>query len=98
MYEQRQYYVYILAKHQNGALYTGMTNDLARRIHDHRSKAVPGHTRKYDIARLVWYETHPTLDSAYLREKRIKAWKRAWKIQLIETANPTWRDLTETLI
>jgi putative endonuclease len=59
MVEDRLYYVYILAKHQNGALYTGMTSDLPRRVHEHRSKAVPGHTRKYDITRLVWYETPP---------------------------------------
>lgn len=98
MYEDRQYYVYILTNKRNGTLYTGMTNDLARRVYEHRSKSVPGFTRKYDLTRLVWYEMHPTLDSAYQREKRIKEWKRIWKIDLIEAANPGWRDLSEILM
>lgn len=98
MYEERQYSVYILSNKRNGTLYTGMTNDLARRVFEHRSKAVPGFTRKYDLTRLVWYEVHGTLESAYQREKRIKEWKRAWKIELIEALNPDWRDLTDALM
>ncbi|WP_116653108.1 GIY-YIG nuclease family protein [Pelagibacterium sediminicola] len=98
MYEERQYYVYILTNRRNGTLYTGMTSNLARRVFEHRSKAVPGFTKKYDLTRLVWYEVHGTLESAYQREKRIKEWKRVWKIELIEALNPEWRDLTDMLI
>lgn len=98
MYEERQYYVYILINRRNGTLYTGMTSNLARRVFEHRSKAVPGFTKKYDLTRLVWYEVHGTLESAYQREKRIKEWKRVWKIELIEALNPEWRDLTDMLI
>lgn len=98
MYKERQYYVYILTNKRNGTLYTGMTNDLARRVFEHRSKAVPGFTKKYDLTRLAWYEVHGTLESAYQREKRIKEWKRAWKIALIEALNPEWHDLTDMLM
>jgi len=75
-----------------------MTSDLARRTFEHRSRAVPGFTRRYDVMRLVWYEVHATLDAAYAREKRIKRWQRAWKIALIAASNPEWRDLTDTLM
>lgn len=98
MHEDRQFYVYMLSDKRNGTLYTGMTNDLARRIHEHRTKAVPGFTRKYNLTTLVWFEVHPTLDSAYLSEKRIKRWQRDWKVQLIEKENPNWQDLTHTLM
>lgn len=95
---ERVYFVYILASAQNGTLYTGMTNDLSRRLGEHRSKAVPGFTRTYDVMRLVWYEVHDTLDGAFWREKCIKGWKRAWKVRLIERENAGWRDLTDTLV
>lgn len=87
------FYVYILASKRNGTLYVGMTDDLARRIWEHRTDAVAGFTRKYGIKTLVWYEPHATRESAFARERRLKKWKRAWKLQLIEQMNPNWRDL-----
>ena len=88
--------VYILASRRNGSLYIGVTTDIRRRLDDHRSGKVP-HTRKYRIRRLVYLEDHPRVEDAIIREKRMKAWKRAWKIQLIETANPDWNDLARRL-
>ena len=87
------FYVYILASSTNGALYVRMTNDLRRRVEQHRAGGVTAHTRTYRIHRLVWFEAHGTLESARLRERRIKRWARAWKDALIEAANPRWRDL-----
>ena len=87
------YHVYIMASRPNGTLYTGVTNDLPRRAHEHRSGAVPGFTRKYGCKTLVWCEEHADIRDAILREKRIKKWNRAWKIELIEQMNPNWRDL-----
>jgi putative endonuclease len=74
-----------------------MTDDLANRIWQHKSKAIPGFTSKRGCDQLVWYEVHETRDSAFLRERRIKEWRRSWKLLLIEEANPTWTDLYETL-
>jgi len=90
--------VYIMASRRNGTLYTGVTADLAPRVWDHRNGACDGFTRKYRVRLLVWYEPHGTMESAINREKRIKAWKRAWKLQLIERHNPEWRDLYEDLL
>ena len=87
--------VYILASKRNGTLYTGVTSNLLVRIHEHRAGFVRGFTRQYGVELLVWFEQHPTMDSAITREKRIKKWNRAWKLELIETANPEWRDLAE---
>lgn len=70
-----------------------MTGDLVRRVHEHRIKAVPGFTRTYNVSRLVYFEVFDDVEQAILREKRLKTWKRAWKIQLIETQNPNWNDL-----
>jgi putative endonuclease len=89
--------VYIVCDRRHGTLYTGVTSDLARRIWDHRSGIAEGFTRRYGLKLLVWYEVHTTMESAITCEKRIKAWKRAWKITLIERMNPTWRDLYEDL-
>jgi putative endonuclease len=89
--------VYLLASKRNGTLYAGVTSDLIGRIHQHRQGFVPGFTRDYHIKRLVWFEQHSTMEQAFLREKRIKKWNRAWKLELIETANPEWRDLAEDL-
>jgi putative endonuclease len=89
--------VYILASQRNGTLYTGVTSDLPARIHHHRTGVVRGFTRKYGVRMLVWYEQHPTMHSAITREKRIKKWNRAWKLELIEAGNPDWRDLAEDL-
>ena len=92
------FYVYILASKRNGTLYIGMTDDLARRIWEHRTEAVPGFTRKYGVKILVWYEPHETRESAFTRERQLKKWKRAWKLRLIERMNPNWRDLWDDLL
>lgn len=90
--------VYILASERNGTLYTGVTSDLVARTWQHREHVVDGFTRKYDVTILVWYELHGTMDSAILREKQIKAWKREWKIRLIEEKNPYWNDLWPEIV
>lgn len=87
------YYVYMLASQRNGTLYVGVTNDLARRIEEHHSGAVQGFTRKHGVKRLVWYEPHDEIVAAIEREKALKKWRRAWKVALIEDANPEWNDL-----
>ena len=90
---ERSYHVYILASARNGTLYVGMTSDLAGRVYQHREGLTPGFTTKYGVKALVWYEDFPTADEAISAEKRIKRWRRAWKLQLIEKFNPQWRDL-----
>jgi len=87
------YYVYILASGRHGTLYVGVTNDLIRRVFEHRSGVVPGFTKKHRVHRLVYFEPHTDVSEAILREKRIKRWLRTWKIELIERENPRWRDL-----
>ena len=89
--------VYILASGRNGTLYVGVTSDLATRVWQHRSSAVDGFARHYRLHRLVFAEFHETMADAILREKRIKKWRRAWKLELIEGQNPQWRDLYEEL-
>jgi putative endonuclease len=89
----KQFYVYILASRRDGALYIGVTNDLVRRVYEHRQKITPGHTKRYQIERLVYFEVYDTAALAIQREKNIKHWPRAWKINLIEQSNATWRDL-----
>jgi putative endonuclease len=89
----RQPCVYILASIERGTLYIGVTSNLVKRTWEHKSDLVDGFTKKYRVHRLVWYEQHETMASAILREKAIKEWKRSWKIELIETTNPHWRDL-----
>jgi putative endonuclease len=87
------YVVYILASGRNGTLYVGVTRDLSRRVHEHRSRTTPGFTRRYGVTRLVWYERHATAIEAITAEKRIKRWRRRWKLALIEALNPDWNDL-----
>lgn len=87
------YYVYILFNQRNGTLYTGVTNDLIRRVYEHKNKFIKGFSKKYNIDKLGHYEIHKDIYSALTREKQIKAWKRIWKIQLIEQSNPDWLDL-----
>jgi len=87
--------VYILANGRNGALYTGVTSTLAARMRQHKAGAFEGFSRTYGCKRLVWYETHPTMLEAIKQEKRIKRWRRTWKLELIEAQNPEWRDLSE---
>jgi putative endonuclease len=89
--------IYLLASQRNGTLYTGVTSNLMARIAQHRAGGVRGFAAKYGVNLLAWFEQHATMDSAILREKRIKKWKRAWKLELIEAANPEWRDLAEDL-
>jgi putative endonuclease len=96
--EQRRPCVYILASQRNGTLYVGVTNDLVRRVWQHRSDSAGGFVRRYGVSRLVFAEFHETMPDAILREKRIKKWRRAWKLQLIERQNPQWRDLCDYLI
>ncbi len=85
--------VYILASKRFGTLYVGVTSDLVKRVWEHRTDAVAGFTKRYRVHDLVWYEQHATMDSAILREKVLKAWRRDWKFNLIESMNPEWRDL-----
>ena len=89
--------VYLLASQRNGTLYTGVTSILPARIYQHRNDLIPGFTREYGVKLLVWFEQHATMESAITREKRIKKWNRAWKLQLIEKDDPEWRDLAEDL-
>jgi putative endonuclease len=86
-------YVYLLASGKHGTLYLGVTNDLVRRVYEHKTKAVPGFTARYSVVRLVWYECYDDPTNAITREKDIKKWKREWKIRLIEEDNPDWSDL-----
>ena len=94
----RQPCVYLLASKRDGTLYTGVTSDLVGRVWEHKQHSVKGFTSKYAVTRLVWYEMHETMESAIRREKAIKNWKRAWKINVIEAANPQWRDLYHELL
>ena len=91
------FYVYILASKRNGTLYIGMTDDLVRRIWQHRDGILPGFTKRYGVKTLVWYELHESRDSAFARERQLKKWNRAWKLKLIEEQNPAWRDLWEEI-
>jgi putative endonuclease len=89
--------VYMLASKRNGTLYVGVTSNLAGRVDQHRGGSIRGFTREYGVKLLVWFEQHATMESAIQREKRIKKWNRAWKLELIETANSDWRDLAVDL-
>ena len=89
----RPYYVYILASKKNGTLYLGVTNDIARRIYEHKNNLVDGFTKKYSVHCLVYFEVCEDVRVAIQREKNIKKWRRRWKIELIEKNNPDWRDL-----
>ena len=92
------FFVYILASKRNGTLYIGMTDNLARRVWEHQSGAVPGFTKKYGVKTLVWYELHESRETAFQRERQLKKWNRSWKLELIESLNPTWRDLIYELV
>jgi putative endonuclease len=90
--------VYILSSKRNGTLYVGVTSDLVKRIWEHKSNLVEGFTKRYGVHLLVWYELHGSMDTAIQREKRLKDWKRNWKVQLIESNNPKWEDLYPMII
>ncbi|WP_259780618.1 GIY-YIG nuclease family protein [Aestuariispira ectoiniformans] len=92
------FFVYIMANKPNGILYTGMTDDINRRAWMHRNHMLAGFTDKYNCEKLVWHESHPSRESAFIRERCIKNWKRSWKIRLIEELNPDWRDLASELL
>ena len=89
--------VYILANRRNGTVYVGVTSDFGRRIWEHKSEVIEGFTKRYGLHTLVYAEFHTTMAEAILREKRIKNWRRAWKIMLIERSNPAWRDLSDEI-
>jgi len=94
----KNYYVYILASQRNGTLYIGVTNDLVRRVYEHKNNLIKGFTSKYNIHQLVYYEHTHDIYSALTREKQLKKWKRKWKLQLIEEMNPNWCDLYKDII
>ena len=89
--------VYMMASERNGTLYTGVTGDLVGRVWEHRNDVVDGFSRRYGVHRLVWFELHGDMAEAIAREKRLKRWRRAWKLRLIEEANLEWRDLWEDI-
>ncbi len=89
--------VYILASKRNGTLYVGVTSDLVKRVWEHKNNIIEGFTKRYNVHQLVWYELHDNMESAIVREKRLKEWKRIWKMELIEGSNPGWIDLYEEL-
>ena len=92
------YFVYMLASKRNGTLYVGVTNELARRAGEHKSREVPGFTKKHRVGILVWYEIHENIATAIEREKQIKGWNRAWKLRLLEKDNSGWNDLAPGLM
>jgi putative endonuclease len=94
----KQFCVYILASKRNGTLYIGVTSQLAARVWQHKSKTADGFTAKYGVDQLVYYEAHGCAETAIVREKQLKKWRRAWKIELIETVNPQWQDLYDEIV
>ncbi|WP_242415157.1 GIY-YIG nuclease family protein [Sphingomonas panni] len=94
---ERRGFVYIMASGRNGTIYVGSTTDLVKRIYDHRNGTVDGFTNERNCHRLVWYEVHDDINSARLRERRMKEWKRAWKLREIEGLNPEWDDLYDRI-
>ncbi len=90
--------VYILASKRNGTLYIGVTSDLVKRIWEHKNIMVEGFTKRYNVHRLVWYELHESMETAITREKRLKNWKRKWKLELIESSNPKWQDFYHRIV
>jgi putative endonuclease len=92
------FFTYILASKRNGTLYIGSTDNLIQRSADHRDEIKAGFTARYGVKTLVWYETHDTREAAFLRERQMKKWNRAWKLALIERHNPGWRDLLADLL
>lgn len=93
-----EYYVYMLASRRHGTLYVGVTNDLVRRVYEHKEGFVAGFTQRYGVKTLVWFESTSSVYAAITREKQMKNWPRAWKLALIEKTNPGWRDLYEEIV
>ena len=98
MRKEHRYFVYMLASKRNGTLYVGVTSDLAGRTGQHRDALVDGFTKKYGVHKLVWFEEFADVHDAILREKRIKKWRRAWKLELIEKSNSDWNDLLDRIV
>jgi len=94
----KQFYVYIMASRRDGALYIGVTSDLVKRVYEHKEGLIEGHTKKYNIKRLVYFEVHETAESAIVRETQMKTWQRGWKVELIEKENSDWLDLYENIV
>ena len=92
------YYVYLLASRKGGPLYLGVTNNLIRRVYEHKTKAVPSFTSRYNIGSLVWFEIYDDPITAISREKELKKWRRLWKVALIEKENPSWNDLYDSIV
>ena len=92
------YYVYLLASDAHGTLYVGVTNDLIRRVYEHREGLADGFTKRYGVKSLVWFESTDSIEAAITREKQLKNWKREWKLALIQRENPQWRDLYPELL
>ena len=95
---EKQPCVYILASDRNGTLYVGVTSDLPKRIWEHKNDVVEGFTKKHGVHSLVWFKPHETMEFAIAAEKKIKKWKRKWKLDLIEAENPDWRDLYDDIV
>jgi putative endonuclease len=93
----KTFYVYMMASKKNGTLYIGVTNDLVRRVWEHKHNIIQGFTQKYNIHKLVWFEATSDINAAIVREKRMKKWRRQWKIDLIEKENPEWVDLYDEI-
>jgi putative endonuclease len=91
----KKFYVYIMSSHQNGTLYIGVTGNLRRRVFEHKNKIMPGFSDRYDVNHLVYYEIFSSIRVAIEREKQLKHWNRDWKLYLIESLNPYWKDLSE---
>ncbi len=92
------YFIYILTNKSNKVVYIGVTNNLRRRVFEHKEKLIPGFTKRYNIDKLIYYEYYQKIEEAILREKRLKKWKRSWKDDLINEMNPEWRDLYEDIL
>ena len=97
MNSEKAFWVYITASAKNGTLYIGITSDLIKRIWQHKNKIFEGFTADYAVDKLMWFEQHNNAEAAITREKQLKKWNRAWKIELIEKANPGWQDLYDTI-
>ena len=92
------YFVYLMASAHNGTLYAGVTNNLIRRVYEHKQGLTGGFTNRYAVHHLVWFESTSSVEAAIHREKQVKNWKRQWKVAMIEKSNPTWMDLYDTLL
>ena len=92
------YYVYILASKRNGTLYIGVTNDLVKRIYEHKNDLIEGFTKKYQVHNLIYFEPYEDINEAIIKEKQMKEWKRYWKIKTINKVNPEWKDLYSSIV